>query len=1024
MGELVTGRDEQLFLFAIRAKRPSWNSVPEIVETSNPALFASLSTSDQQSLVDWIDCTWSPYEEQFKKQQGFCWRRALPAASTQWGNRGSRTMFACSADAFVVVFHSLVIRVTPDIPETIILQERMIEESLHQLVFDIQSGPSTTTSLEQNVKSLSAWLELIITQILEDYEQYRFTTGYPRDDIPMRHRRFVLCQRNMSPQRRSPPPPPPLPPLEYWMQKGHRISLVRPSPKYESDEFESCSSDSDDEIDKNVVYDKEDRGTMHDDHVEIEPPRPKARIHPSKLGKAVSRKKTVAPPRRDSRSGSTKRDQKEMTIERPTSLVSVSLSPTVGGTLPHAFLTSSSAQPSAGRASDLGLLLDDVVPGGGGPPSRGPPPLESTIPLQLSLQSSGPPMPLTSTSSSFAPPPSSQSCPSPQPPPPPPPACAAPQLNRSMPMHPPPPPPPPLQVVPAQLQQQQQDQAPRPVECVEIEYDPRMEDAWQPCDEDLCVDEYGDEPEEWTSDGIQMPEETEETEEPKQQVRLDEKKIEEPRIDELQDGKKKKPSKPQEGPSCCTIWMASARNTVRKYASFHWHPTFMRMTLLAPKTVLYSLAFLPLAAALGVLVVPTLAILIGCFPSGRSGMFQHESKHDVTSSVWGSLCLVGIALAWICNINDLLASVLAPLAIIYIFGSLSLRQESSMFLNAPSEYRQPRVRYEFISNYIAYFSLALEYVQLLSLAVLTVSVDSNFVDASLSAAVNVIVKPLGASVLVQFIIAVILAGILLGFLTVAVMLTSQPEERVSRVSEQKEKEGNLSWLKLIVGTISDTAFMSVISSLSAAIQLFHSEIPADSEWSNSEAFYWLRCVVQVVLFAFVCASLLVVLPIQAVFPDIWLPKGVDVRPAPLFALSEKFLKLILITSISLGPSSSSVPYFRTGVAAFVFAGLVGLIAFFKNPMSTPFARNARMTSFVSAGGTLALMYAPAPLPAVLFWLVACSLGFGVAEAGRRFAWNRTQRVHQKKKVQQVSALYQKFRSAENRFDLLRNDEAV
>jgi hypothetical protein len=345
---------------------------------------------------------------------------------------------------------------------------------------------------------------------------------------------------------------------------------------------------------------------------------------------------------------------------------------------------------------------------------------------------------------------------------------------------------------------------------------------------------------------------------------------------------------------------------------FRWHATFMRLALLHPRMILQSLFLLPFAAVLGLVIVPVTAIMITCTPSGVKGMFQHASGHSVTSAVWGSLLVVGAIWSFVCNIPNVLAAILVPVGLCSAFAIAQVCGERCMFLIPASRYKAKKVRWSYASNWIASFSLLLEYVQLLSIAIVVASLDIGHVlDASLIRVLTIIVRPFGAAIDVQFGVACGFCGLLLGFLCISIVLTSQPETRVARTTVERERAGNLGWLKQLIALSADTFFISVLSALFAAAESFHHELPSDSEWKSSQSLFWLRALSLVIAFAYSCASMLMVLPIQSVYPELWLPKGLDARAAPLFSLVERSLKVFLLSSLSLGPQNLS--YFRSGV---------------------------------------------------------------------------------------------------------------
>eukprot|EP00762_Andalucia_godoyi_P001358 ANDGO_04843.mRNA.1 hypothetical protein len=437
---------------------------------------------------------------------------------------------------------------------------------------------------------------------------------------------------------------------------------------------------------------------------------------------------------------------------------------------------------------------------------------------------------------------------------------------------------------------------------------------------------------------------------------------------------------------CCCILVA-------KYGNFRWHSTFMRLTLLKPRVVFWSLLFLPLASVLGVFLAPVVGLLMTVMPDGRSGMFQHAKENDVTVGVWTAFFFIGGVFAYVCNVPSIYAAVAAPSCCVALIATGCLWKESAMFLRPLKPHQKIKVRSN-LSNCIGIFSLCLEYVQLMSLAVLSVSFDVSL-NANLVSVTGIVLRPFGSSVMTQFIIACVIAAVLLGFLAITVLLTSQSEKRVARVTEQQEREGNLAWLKQLISLLSDTAFMSVVSAFSAEIGQLGDTVASSDRWNNDSSLYWARCVLQVVLFAYCVGCLLVVLPIQAVFPDIWLPPGQDVRAAPLFSLAEKGLKIFLITSLPLAPN---IAFFRTGVAVSVFALLALWMMVFPQPMTHGVAKDIRLMSIVNAAGIIGLLYIPESisLPATLSWLGFGWLAVGVSAKIRSMRHRRIVKSRQEK----------------------------
>lgn len=425
---------------------------------------------------------------------------------------------------------------------------------------------------------------------------------------------------------------------------------------------------------------------------------------------------------------------------------------------------------------------------------------------------------------------------------------------------------------------------------------------------------------------------------------------------------------------------------------FHWHKTFMRLTLLKPKTIFWSLLTLPLAAlAGGLLVVPTVAVLIAVAPGGRRGMFQHftDSELDVTASVvWSFLIGVG-SVAFSIFVSDALTAVLTPALVlaglaVLILGSC---EAETMLLPVRAAARMAPVRPN-VSNGIAVFSLLLEFFQLGLLAIRAVALDMQLVGVSVHASFffalsDFFVIPSASVeiVSVSFYVSVGLAGVLFGFLAIAVVLTSQPEKRVGRVTEQQEREGNLGWLKQILTTISDTLFITLCSGCLLGVSSLPSGVAGSLTLGNAVA--------RASFFAFILGSLLIMLPLQAVFPDIWRPSGLDVYASPLFSLVEKVLKSVLITVIGV----VRVPYVQTGLAAAVLLslllttlGMETLVGKTGRPgvMTRPWASEARMTSFIMALGCVPLSFVPqVAADAVLgSWMGFCLLWFGAGQAVR------------------------------------------
>jgi hypothetical protein len=316
-----------------------------------------------------------------------------------------------------------------------------------------------------------------------------------------------------------------------------------------------------------------------------------------------------------------------------------------------------------------------------------------------------------------------------------------------------------------------------------------------------------------------------------------------------------------------------------------------------------------------------------------------------------------------------------------------------MYLPEASHYKVRKVRWSFASNWIATFSLLLEYLQLLSIAVMIVSLDVS--DLQLNAAwiqaLSIVVRPFGAAVDVQFGVACGLSALLLGFLCMSILLTSQPASRVARTTVEKERDGNLGWLKQLIVVSADTLFVSVMSALFAAAEQFHHELPSSGEWNRDEVSFWLRALALVIAFAYACASMLMVIPIQSVYPELWLPKGLDARASPLFSLIERSLKVFLLSSLSLGPLH--LPYLRSGI--FVAVTICSILAGFivRRPLAVTTAWYFRVTSYVSSTGLLVLMtcLAKSPdvlLPCIVSWLVAALATFGVTDAFTRVKRSR------------------------------------
>ncbi|MEA2104171.1 MAG: hypothetical protein U9P79_05985 [Candidatus Cloacimonadota bacterium] len=336
----------------------------------------------------------------------------------------------------------------------------------------------------------------------------------------------------------------------------------------------------------------------------------------------------------------------------------------------------------------------------------------------------------------------------------------------------------------------------------------------------------------------------------------------------------------------------------------------------------------------GLFVVPVVAILVTVTSGGRMGMYQHMQSHNITCDVFLSMfwailvtasCIVvplvvpfdlsfhiGIALSGLFSISPMISAALATW------------KETAMHLSHPIEngsfwsklpFHRIPIRFN-LSNCLSVFSILLEYVQMLCLAYtasrpsLAVSVDTSFIGSLTQFTLH----PLGASLLVQWIVGLVFAAILVGFITVSIVLTSQPESPVARVSEQKEREGNLSWFKLLVAFLADTMFLSVTSTiasfLSASIASSIGDLDGSSNMSSVDMsdnqFRALSVLSLVQLFAFVCCAMMIILPIQAVFPDIWLPNGIDLRASPQFSMIEKTLKMLIVGILSLGPASNVI----------------------------------------------------------------------------------------------------------------------
>eukprot|EP01028_Stygiella_incarcerata_P011893 TRINITY_DN701_c0_g2_i14.p2 TRINITY_DN701_c0_g2~~TRINITY_DN701_c0_g2_i14.p2 ORF type:complete len:473 (+),score=120.92 TRINITY_DN701_c0_g2_i14:633-2051(+) len=406
----------------------------------------------------------------------------------------------------------------------------------------------------------------------------------------------------------------------------------------------------------------------------------------------------------------------------------------------------------------------------------------------------------------------------------------------------------------------------------------------------------------------------------------------------------------------------------------------MRMTLLAPKTVMISSLFLPFAVVVGIFLVPTVAFLITVTTNGRLGMFQHRQSHDITKEVFLSgfwtlltlLCCILLPLLLVGWEFQLGVGICSGLVLLPLLPAIeSTNKESSMYLPSPRKnasfwetlpFRRIKIKKN-LSNILSVFSIFLEFIQVLCLGYsasrpsLSVSVDTSFI-GSLT---QFTLRPLGTSLLFQFIVSVCLGAILIGFITVSIILTSQPEKRVARVSEQKELEGNLSWFKLLVATLADTLFLSLTSSMFAFLSASTASLQGDLDTSSSTTstemseseFQGLSILALLQLFAFVSCALMIILPIQAVFPKIWLPDGIDVRASPKFSLLEKSLKVLLVGVLSVGPGSNVD--LRSGFGIFVFGLLSVLIWTVRQPMTHKFAADIRGIGYVSAFGTVFIL---------------------------------------------------------------------